>query len=72
MHQARIYRFLEKTKKKKSTTDKKAEGESDKNTTDKKPEGESDPMINEQRKLTKEQENLRKKVTKLMNNIKRL
>ncbi|GLT66444.1 hypothetical protein SLA2020_388090 [Shorea laevis] len=56
--------FWRKTKKKKSTTDKKAEGESDKNTTE--PEGESDPMINEQRKLTKEQEHLRKKVTKLM------
>ena len=66
VHQARIYRFLEKTKKKKSATDKNAEGESDKNTTDKKPEGESDPMINEQRKLIKEQENLRKRVTKLM------
>lgn len=67
MYQARIHRFLEKTKKKKkSTAVNKAEGKSNKDETDKKPEGEFDPMIDGQEKPTKEQEKLRNKVTKLM------
>ncbi|XP_041010369.1 DNA-directed RNA polymerase 1B, mitochondrial [Juglans microcarpa x Juglans regia] len=66
-HEARIHRFLEKTKKKKkkSTTVNKAEGKSN-DETDKKPEGEFDPIIDGQEKPTKEQEKLRNKVTKLM------
>ncbi|KAB1206594.1 DNA-directed RNA polymerase 1B, mitochondrial [Morella rubra] len=64
-HEARILRFLEKTKKKKCTTENKA-GESDNMIIDKKSEGESDPMIGRQERLTKEQEKLRKKVTTLM------
>ncbi|KAG2706865.1 hypothetical protein I3843_05G110000 [Carya illinoinensis] len=65
--EARIHRFLEKTKKKKkSTAVNKAEGKSNKDETDKKPEGEFDPMIDGQEKPTKEQEKLRNKVTKLM------
>ncbi|XP_065879768.1 DNA-directed RNA polymerase 1B, mitochondrial [Euphorbia lathyris] len=50
-HETRIHQFLEKTKKKK-----KSEG--------KEPEGESDPVINVE--VTKEQENLRKKVSHLL------
>ena len=65
VHQARIHRFFEKSKKKRAT-DKKVEGESDKNTTDKKSEGECDPMTNEQEKLTNEKEKLRKKVRNLL------
>lgn len=65
VYQARILRFLEKTKKKKCTTENKA-GESDNMIIDKKSEGESDPMIGRQERLTKEQEKLRKKVTTLM------
>ncbi|XVE91693.1 hypothetical protein REPUB_Repub01dG0032600 [Reevesia pubescens] len=51
-HEARIQKFLDKTKKK--------------NTTDKKPDAESEPVVDEQEKLAKHQEKLRKKVTQLM------
>lgn len=54
MDQARIHRFLDKTKKKKNTTK------------DKVPDVESDPVITEEEKQAKKQEQLRKKVTKLM------
>lgn len=53
MYQVRIHRFLEKTKKKKNTTDKKAEAD-------------SVPVTIEQEKLADEQEKLRKKVNKLI------
>ncbi|XWS34241.1 hypothetical protein CRYUN_Cryun21dG0023500 [Craigia yunnanensis] len=51
-HEARIQKFLDKTKKK--------------NTTDKAPDAESEPVIIEQEKLAKDQEKLRRKVTLLM------
>ncbi|KAK6252007.1 hypothetical protein QUC31_013727 [Theobroma cacao] len=51
-HEAKIQSFLGKTKKKK--------------TTDKKPDGESEPVTNKQEKLVKDQEKLRKKVTQLL------
>ncbi|KAJ4851618.1 hypothetical protein Tsubulata_047192 [Turnera subulata] len=52
-HEARIHRFLEKTKKRK-------------NSKDVKPEAESDTTSNEHENAAKEQEKLRKKVTNLM------
>lgn len=52
MDQVRIQRFLEKTKKK--------------NIIDKKPGGEYGPVADEQEKLIKGQEKLRKKVTQLI------
>ncbi|XVE85675.1 hypothetical protein DITRI_Ditri17bG0109800 [Diplodiscus trichospermus] len=51
-HEARIQKFLDKTKKK--------------NTTDKKPDAESEPVANEQENLVKDQEKLRRRVTQLM------
>ncbi|XVF03114.1 hypothetical protein REPUB_Repub04eG0232900 [Reevesia pubescens] len=51
-HEARIQKFLDKTKKK--------------NTTDKNPDAEYEHVTNEQEKLAKNQEKLRKKVTQLM------
>ncbi|XP_034226012.1 DNA-directed RNA polymerase 1, mitochondrial isoform X2 [Prunus dulcis] len=58
--EVRIHRFLEKTKKKKNTTDKKAEADSVPVTI------EQEKLADEQEKLTKEQERLRKKVNKLI------
>lgn len=52
MDQVRIQRFLEKTKKK--------------NIIDQKPGGEHGPVTDEQEKLIKDQEKLRKKVTQLI------
>lgn len=60
MYQVRIHRFLEKTKKKKNTIDKKAEADSVPVTI------EQEKLADEQEKLTKEQERLRKKVNKLI------
>ncbi|XWS64144.1 hypothetical protein CRYUN_Cryun06bG0161500 [Craigia yunnanensis] len=51
-HEARIQKFLDKTKKK--------------NTIDKKLDAESEPVTNEQEKVAKDQEKLRRKVTQLM------
>ncbi|XP_021911531.1 DNA-directed RNA polymerase 1B, mitochondrial-like, partial [Carica papaya] len=51
-HEARIHKFLDKTKKKMATQ--------------KKLEGESEPVNSDQGKMIKEQERLRKKVTQLM------
>ncbi|EEF47677.1 DNA-directed RNA polymerase 2, chloroplast/mitochondrial precursor, putative [Ricinus communis] len=53
-HEARIHRFLEKTKKKK------------KSTKNEEPEGKLEPVTSDAEKLAKEQEKLRKKVTELM------
>ncbi|XP_021815123.1 DNA-directed RNA polymerase 1, mitochondrial-like [Prunus avium] len=59
-HEVRIHRFLEKTKKKKNTTDKKAEADSVPVTI------EQEKLADEQEKLANEQERLRKKVNKLI------
>lgn len=53
MDQARINRFLEKTKKKKNLTDDKSEDI-------------SEPLANELEKVNKEKEKIRKKVTSLI------